>query len=119
MSKTALILGCFLIIFSIPAFAQYDFEHGIETEEQDTTYPSTITTDTGRSSGSVKFEDNQASDIQMPDYSDMSIYGVEPFNWEQTGIDSKGEEVTIDRQDSYQPDEANRYEPDAYPTYQY
>jgi len=99
----------FLLIF-LPSFVFS--EDNLGSSSPDGTYEATVTTDTASYSTAIVSEDNQAARIALPDAKETFIYGIEDFEWKQTGINSQGEAVSIERQDSYQPQAPDKYIPD-------
>ena len=92
--RIGIIVIVFIMLFTVFVFA----EEG--------TYDAITTTETGSTSAMVNEESGNIIDIQPSGGQDSSIYGVNTGNFgETTGIDSKGESVTIYNPNDYQPEE--------------
>lgn len=106
-----------IVIFSLVFFPVF-----VLAEEG--SYDALVTTDSGSSISKVDVEDEEVLDIQPSTGQDMSVYGAQrDDSGEVSGIDSKGEDVSMYAPEEYQPEgpsqSAEESDPSAYPSYQY
>jgi len=65
----------------------------------DGTYDATVTTDSGSYSVSVEVEDGEVTQVHWPNGGDMSVSGAEISGGEATGVNSRGDSVSIELED--------------------
>jgi type 1 fimbria pilin len=97
MNKKQLIVGLILILlFSyFPVFSE------------DGTYDATVTTDSGTYTVPVEVEDGEVTEVHWPNGGDMSVSGAEISDSEATGVNSRGDSVTIELEDyNQEPEES-------------
>ncbi len=66
---------------------------------EDGTYDATVTTDSGSYSVPVEVEDGEVTIVHWPNGGDMTVSGAEISAGEATGVNSRGDSVSIELED--------------------
>lgn len=86
---TPIIICYYLLLLILPSFAFSD----------DGTYDATVTTDSGSYFVSVEVEGGEVTQVHWPNGGDMSVSGAEIIDGEATGVNSRGDSVSIELED--------------------
>jgi hypothetical protein len=87
-----LILACFVLAISFPAFAEdWDGE-----SLDDGTYDAYVTTDSGTYTVPVEVQDGEVTDVYWPNGGDMNVYDAEIEDGSASGYNSRGDYVDIE-----------------------
>ncbi len=87
MNKKQLIVALVILVFSL-LFYNFIFAG-------DGTYDATVTTDSGSYSVPVEVEGGEVTQVHWPNGGDMTVSGAEISDGEATGVNSRGDSVSI------------------------
>ena len=72
---------------------------------EDGTYDATVSTDSGSYSVPVEVENGEVTQVHWPNGGDMTVSGADISGDEATGVNSRGDSVTIELEDYKQESE--------------
>jgi len=91
MNKKQLIVAWVTIVLSLLFYSFLVAEDG--------TYDAVVTTDSGSYSVPVEVEDGEVTQVHWSNGGDMSVSGAEISDGEATGVNSRGDSVSIELED--------------------
>ena len=91
MNKKQLIVALAILTFNL-LFCSFLFA-------EDGTYDATVTTDSGTYSVLAEVEDGEVTQVHWPNGGDMSVSGAEISDGEASGVNSRGDSISIELED--------------------